>query len=76
MAEKKKVLIALHHLGPRVVPVVRQLEAKGFEVLHNSLDCAHTEAELIATLPGVFATVAGVEPSCRPQKLRPLFIPC
>ncbi len=61
MAEKKRVLITLHHLGPRVVPVVRQLEAEGFEILHNPRDHAPTEAELIETLPGVFATIAGGE---------------
>jgi len=61
-AEKKKILWALYHLGEREVPFVRQLEETGFEVIRNPLGRCYQEDELIATLPGIFATVAGVEP--------------
>ena len=60
--EKKKILWALYHLGERGIPFIRQLEGKGFEVVCNPHGTFYKEDELIATLPGVFATVAGVEP--------------
>ena len=60
--EKKKVLWALYHLGEREVPFIRQLEGAGFEVVRNPHGRCCREDELIAILPGVFATVAGVEP--------------
>jgi D-3-phosphoglycerate dehydrogenase len=56
-----KVLITLSHLGSRVVPVVRQLEAQGFEVETNLTGRPYSEADLIAALPGVFATIAAGE---------------
>ena len=62
MAGKKKVLITLHHLGPRLAPVFQRLEAAGLEVLRNPLDRLYTEDELIRALQGVFATLAGGEP--------------
>ncbi|HWU37451.1 MAG TPA: NAD(P)-dependent oxidoreductase, partial [Candidatus Acidoferrum sp.] len=59
---RRKVLMVLHHLGDRAIPFVRCLEKAGLEVIHNPLDRWPTEDELIAVLPGVFATIAGGEP--------------
>jgi len=60
--EKKKILWAAYHLGDRAIPFIRRLEEAGFEVIRNPLGRLYREEELIAALPGVFATVASVEP--------------
>ena len=62
MGAKRKVLLALFHLDERAVPYVRRLEGAGFEVHCNPHKRWYTEDELIAALPGVFATIAGAEP--------------
>lgn len=61
-AKKKRILWALYHLGERATPFIRRLEDEGFQVVCNPHGAFYKEDELIATLPGVFATVAGVEP--------------
>jgi D-3-phosphoglycerate dehydrogenase len=59
---KRRVLFALHHLGDRVIPYVKQFEEAGFDVSVNPRARPYTEEGLIAALPGVFATVAADEP--------------
>ena len=59
---RPKVLMALYHLGERVNPYVARLEREGFEVVRNLVGRCLTEDELVGILPGVFATVAGIEP--------------
>ena len=54
--------MALYHLGERVNPYIARLEREGFEVVRNPVGRCLTEDELVRILPGVFATVAGVEP--------------
>lgn len=62
MSEKKKILFTLYHLGPRMVPYVRQLQEKGFEVICNPHNRFYTEEELCAAVRGVFGTIAAAEP--------------
>lgn len=57
-----RVLMALHHLGERVTPYVRRLEREGFEVIRNPVGRCLTEDELVEILPGIFATIAAIEP--------------
>jgi phosphoglycerate dehydrogenase-like enzyme len=59
---KWKVLMAVHHLGDRAIPFIRRMEEAGLEVIRNPHGRWYTEDELIAALPGVFATFASVEP--------------
>ena len=60
--QKKRILWALHHLGERGTPFIRRLEESGCEVILNTLGHVLTEQELIDALPGVFGTVASIEP--------------
>jgi phosphoglycerate dehydrogenase-like enzyme len=59
---RPKVFMALYHLGERVNPYIARLEREGFEVVRNLVGRCLTEDELVGILPGVFATVAGIEP--------------
>ncbi len=59
---RRKVLIALYHLGERARPLIERLEQGGCEVARNPLGRSYTEDELIKVLPGTFATIAAVEP--------------
>lgn len=59
---KRKVLMGVYHLGERAIPSIRRMEDAGLEVIRNPHDRWYTEDELIAVLPGVFATFASVEP--------------
>jgi phosphoglycerate dehydrogenase-like enzyme len=59
---QRKVLMAVHHLGDRATPFIRRMEEAGLTVIRNPLGRIYTEAELLAALPGVFATFASVEP--------------
>ena len=61
MNDKEKVLVTLHLLDGRAQPTFERLRQAGFEVAFNTLGRRLTEDELIDALPGVFATVAGVE---------------
>jgi phosphoglycerate dehydrogenase-like enzyme len=61
MNDKKKILVTLHLLAGRAQPTFERLRLAGFEVAFNTLGRRLTEDELIDALPGVFATVAGVE---------------
>ncbi len=61
MNDKKKVLVSLHLLAGRAQATFERLRQAGFEVAFNTLGRRLTEDELIDALPGVFATVAGVE---------------
>ncbi len=54
--------MALFHLGERAIPYVERLEREGFEVVPNPTGRWLTEDELVRILPGVFATIAGIEP--------------
>ncbi len=58
----RKVLMGVYHLGDRAFPFIRRMEEAGLTVIRNPLGRWYTEEELIAALPGVFATLAGVEP--------------
>ena len=62
LRSRPKVLMALSHLGDRVVPYVQRLEREGFEVIRNPAGRCLTEDELIEILPGIFATIAAIEP--------------
>lgn len=57
-----KVLVLVHPLATRPAPWFERLRAAGFEVVFGGLQRQLTEDELIAHLPGVFATIAGGEP--------------
>ncbi len=59
---RPKVLMALYQLGERVNPYIARLEREGFEVVRNLVGRCLTEEEMVGILPGVFATVAGIEP--------------
>lgn len=59
---RRKVLMGVHHLGDRAIPFIRRMEEAGLEVICNPHKRWYTEDELIAVLPGVFATFASVEP--------------
>lgn len=59
---RPKVLMALYHLGERANPYIARLEREGFEVVGNPVGRCLTEDELVRILPGVFATIAAVEP--------------
>ena len=61
MNDKKKILVTLHLLARRAQPTFERLRLAGLEVAFNTLGRRLTEDELIDALPGVFATVAGVE---------------
>lgn len=58
----KKVLVLVHQTADRPAPYFERLREAGFEVVHSGLDRLPTEDELIALLPGVYATIAGGEP--------------
>ncbi|MFB3817736.1 MAG: phosphoglycerate dehydrogenase [Candidatus Methylomirabilales bacterium] len=62
MGERKKVLLGWFRSGDRIAPYVRRLEEAGLEVVPNPLNRLLNEDELIAALPGVFATIASMEP--------------
>ena len=57
-----KLLINIQHLAGRPAPYLQRLRDAGFELIQNNRGRLLTEDELIAALPGVFATVAGGEP--------------
>ncbi len=59
---RHKVLLALYHLGDRARPLIDALGQHGFDVETNTLGRCYTEDELVQTLPGVFATIAAVDP--------------
>ena len=59
---RRKVLMGVFHLGDRAAPFIRRMENAGLEVIHNPLNRWYMEDELIAALPGVFATFAALEP--------------
>ncbi|MDP6788509.1 MAG: phosphoglycerate dehydrogenase [Rhodospirillales bacterium] len=61
MNDKKRILVALHMLDGRAGPAFERLRQAGFEVEFNTLGRRLDEDELIDALPGVFATIAGVE---------------
>jgi phosphoglycerate dehydrogenase-like enzyme len=58
----KKVLVLVHQTANRPAPYFQPLREAGFEVVFPGIDRLLTEDELVAHLPGVFATVAGGEP--------------
>jgi len=59
----RRVLVTVTHIYPREAPYLRRLETAGFEVVRRVGRLGKlTEDELIAALPGVFATLAGSEP--------------
>ncbi len=57
----KKILVTLGTLADRPAPYLARLEAAGFEVERNRLGRGLTEDELVESLDGVFATIAGGE---------------
>jgi phosphoglycerate dehydrogenase-like enzyme len=57
-----RVLIAVPQVHPVMAPALERLRDAGCEVICDDERRRLTEAELIARLPGVFATIAGVEP--------------
>ena len=58
----KKVLVLVHQTANRPASYFQPLRDAGFEIVYPGVDRLLTEDELIAQLPGVFATVAGGEP--------------
>jgi phosphoglycerate dehydrogenase-like enzyme len=56
------ILVAFHIFKDRDAPWLEPLRARGFRLVHNELGRTMTEAELIAALPGVVATIAAAEP--------------
>lgn len=59
---KRKVLMGVYHLDDRAIPFIRRMEEAGLEVIRTPHKRWYTEDELIAALPGAFATFASVEP--------------
>jgi phosphoglycerate dehydrogenase-like enzyme len=62
MPSSLKVLVVPSLLADRRSAYLDRLEAAGLQVLRSPLGRPYGEAELIAGLQGVFATIAGVEP--------------
>lgn len=62
MTNTRKILVLVHQLAERPAPYLDRLREAGFEIVHPGLGRRPTEQELIALLPGVFATIAGSEP--------------
>src|SRR3990172_6646058 len=62
MDRKPKILVTVQQFADRETPELRPLEEAGFEILLNRRGRPLTEQELIDSLPGVFATLAGGEP--------------
>lgn len=61
--QSRKVLMGAYHLlRERANPFIRRMEEAGLEVIRNPFGRIYKEDELIAALPGVFATFASVEP--------------
>lgn len=58
----KKVLVLVNETVGRPAPYFERLRSAGFEVVHSGLSRGPTEDELIARLPGMYATIAGGEP--------------
>ena len=58
----KKVMVLVNQIAARPAPYLDRLRKAGFEVVHSGLDRLANEEELIALLPGVYATIAGGEP--------------
>ena len=57
-----RVLININQLHGRQAPFLQRLGDAGMELVMNTRGRLLTEEELIAALPGVFATMAGGEP--------------
>jgi D-3-phosphoglycerate dehydrogenase len=57
-----KVMVLVNQIAARPAPYLDRLRQAGFEVVHSGLDRLANEEELIALLPGVYATIAGGEP--------------
>ena len=57
-----RVLININQLYGREAPFLRRLRDAGLELVMNTRGRLLSEEELIAALPGVFATMAGGEP--------------
>lgn len=57
-----KVLLAVPQAHPVIEPVLERLRAAGCELVRNRSGRKLSEQELIESLPGVFGTIAGVEP--------------
>ena len=62
MSGRRKVLVTLPYLYGRQATYLRRLAKAGFEVAVNDRGRRYTEDELVETLPGCFATIAGSEP--------------
>jgi D-3-phosphoglycerate dehydrogenase len=62
MARANKILVLVHQIAERPAPYLDRLRQAGFEIVHPGLGRRLTEDELIARLPGVYATIAGGEP--------------
>src|SRR5262249_20312522 len=63
MPPSPRVLVCVSHLADREAPYLARLEQAGFTVERNRLGRHYTEDELTCVLDGVFATIAGGEPS-------------
>lgn len=62
MTDRPKILVSIHLLHGREVPSLARFTDAGYEIVANDRRRSMTEAEMIAALPGVVATVAGSEP--------------
>jgi phosphoglycerate dehydrogenase-like enzyme len=60
--KRRTVLVTHFQLANRPGPWMERLAGAGFDVVFNPLGRVLTEEELIARLPGVYATIASSEP--------------
>src|SRR5437879_1461970 len=58
---KRKVLVCSYRLNLPDHPQMRKLHAAGLELAYNTLGRPYTRDELLAAIPGCFATIAGAE---------------
>jgi len=59
---RPRILVNVQQLATRPAPFLERLRAAGYELVIHDGDRLLTEAELIARMPGVVATMAGGEP--------------
>ncbi|MBI1777972.1 MAG: phosphoglycerate dehydrogenase [Proteobacteria bacterium] len=58
---KRKVLVCSHRLNTPDHPQLKKLQAAGLELVYNTLGRLYTREEVLAAIPGCFATIAGGE---------------
>ena len=58
---QRKVLVCSYRLNLPDHPQLKKLQAAGLELAYNNLGRPYTRQELLAAIPGSFATIAGAE---------------